>query len=227
MANAPLPLWVSVDSYFERALGRPDPVLAGCLAAAAEAGMPDIHVAPNQGRLLHLLAWGAGSMLEIGTLAGYSTICLARALAPGGRVVTIEVNPGHAAVAAANFREAGVSDRVDLRVGPALDVLPTIAREGRSAGVPFDLVFIDADKTNIPRYFDWAVRLSRPGTLIVVDNVVRDGHVVDNASTDANVLGVRHLVEQLSSDRRVRASALQTVGVKGHDGFVLARVLAD
>ena len=218
-------LWTSVDEYIQGLLVPSDPALDAALASSSTAGLPAIHVAPNQGKLLHLLAriQGARSILEIGTLGGYSTIWLARALAPGGKVITLEADPQHAAIARANVARAGLAGVVDVRVGRALDTLPQIAREGLG---PFDLFFIDADKANIPHYFRWALDLSRPGSLIVVDNVVRGGAVLDDASDDLNVQGVRRFNEIVAAERRVSATAIQTVGSKGYDGFALALVTA-
>jgi predicted O-methyltransferase YrrM len=217
-------LWTAVDRYFDGALIGVDDALAAAQAAADAAGLPAIAVSPLQGKLLHFLAklCGARRILEIGTLAGYSGIWLARALPPGdGRLVTIESEVDHARIAAANFTRAGLSDRIDLRVGRAIDLLPALAAE--RAG-PFDFTFVDADKANNAAYFDWSVRLSKPGALIVVDNVVRNGRVIDEASEDAGVRGTRALVEALSKDHRVTATAVQTVGAKGYDGFVVAMV---
>ncbi len=217
-------IWNKVEDYLNTALGGSDPALEAALAASAEAGLPDIQVTPNEGRFLHLLARAvhAQRILEIGTLGGYSTIWLARALGEGGRLVTLEADAHHAEVAQRNIKREGVARVVDLRLGKALDTLPGIAAEG---GDPFDFVFIDADKANIPAYFDWAVKLSRPGALIVVDNVVRKGAVVDPSNETEDVLGVRRFLERLSADRRVVVTALQTVGAKGHDGFALALVI--
>jgi predicted O-methyltransferase YrrM len=193
------------------------------LSDSAAAGLPPINVAPNQGKLLHLWARmvGARSILEIGTLGGYSTIWLARALPAGGRLVTLEAEPRHAEVAAANLDRAGVGDVVDIVVGPALDTLPVLASEGRG---PFDLTFIDADKQHNADYFDWALQLARPGGVIVVDNVVRGGSVVDAGSDDPAVAGTRRLFDLVAAEPRVTATAVQTVGAKGHDGFLLAFV---
>jgi predicted O-methyltransferase YrrM len=214
-------LWTSVDRYLEGALLRPDPVLEAALRANAEAGLPTIDVAPNQGKLLHLLAQmlGAHSILEIGTLGGYSTLWMARALPAGGKLVTLEADPKHAGVARANVARAGLAQVVDVRVGPALDTLPSLL------GQQFDMVFIDADKPNNPVYLAWALRLTRPGSVIVVDNVVREGEILDAASGDARVQGTRALFEALAREPRLDATAIQTVGSKGHDGFVLARVI--
>jgi predicted O-methyltransferase YrrM len=217
--------WNAVDEYINRLVVRPDAALDAALAAGAAAGMPAISVAPSHGKLLHLLATirGARNILEIGTLAGYSTIWLARALPPGGRVVTLEMDARHADVARANFAIAGLSDVIDLRVGRALDTLPQLAEE--KVG-PFDLTFIDADKVSIPEYFAWALRLSHVGSVIVVDNVIREGAVIDAASTDPAVVGVRRLNDILAIEQRVSATTIQTVGSKKYDGFTLAVVVA-
>jgi len=216
--------WSEVDRYLDALLVRPDAALNAALTASAEAGLPSIAVAANQGKLLHLLAQalGARSILEIGTLGGYSAIWLARALPPDGRLITLELERKHAEVARQNLERAGVSERVDIRLGRALDTLPQLAAESRG---PFDLIFIDADKTSIPDYFVWALRLSRPGTLIIVDNVVRKGAVADPDSTDPNVQGVRRFNELVAREPRVSATVIQTVGSKGHDGlaFLLVR----
>jgi predicted O-methyltransferase YrrM len=220
MAETP---WAAVDAYLAGLLVPPDAALDGALAAGTAAGLPAINVTPTQGKFLHLLArlMAARTILEIGTLAGYSTIWLARALPQGGRLVTLESDPRHAAVASANIGRAGLSGIVELRLGRALDTLPGVASS--SAG-PFDLVFIDADKASIPEYFEWALKLTRPGSAIVVDNVVRNGAVVDASSADESVRGVRRFNEMLASERRVSATTLQTVGSKGYDGFTLALV---
>ena len=219
-------LWSAVDRYITEQLLPPDTTLDAALEASTKAGLPAIAVAPNQGMLLHLLArlQGARHVLEIGTLGGYSTIWLARALPPGGRVVTLEVNEHHAEVARANLKRAGVDALVEIRVGPALELLPRLAAEKRE---PFDLSFIDADKQSNPDYFAWALRLSRRGSLIVVDNVVRDGSVIDAASADASTRGVRRLFEVMGAEAQVIATALQTVGTKGYDGLAFALVVAD
>ncbi|GMV26081.1 MAG: O-methyltransferase [Phycisphaerae bacterium] len=220
----PARLWTDVDAYFADHLIGPDPVLEEVLRSADRAGLPAIHVSPAQGRLLNILAASinARRILEIGTLAGYSTICLARALPPAGRITTIESVPLHAQIARRNFQNAGIADRVDLREGLALDVLAKVEAAGHD---PFDLVFIDADKQNIPAYFEVSIRLTRPGGLIIVDNVVRDGSVIDASSTDPNVQGVRRFVDAASHDPRIRMTVTQTVGAKGYDGFALAHVL--
>jgi predicted O-methyltransferase YrrM len=219
-------LWTAVDDYFDRALVPADPALEAALAASAEAGLPRIGVAPNQGKMLQLLArlQGARRILEVGTLGGYSTIWLARALPPDGRLITLEVDPEHAEVARANIANAGLADLVDLRLGPALETLPKLAGGGDG---PFDLIFIDADKPNNPEYFSLAIELARPGTLIVVDNVVRGGEVVNADSTDPEILAVHRLNDLIASEPRVSATAVQTVGRKGHDGFVMALVNGD
>jgi predicted O-methyltransferase YrrM len=218
-------LWSQVDHYLGEVLVPADPALDAALdaalAASKAAGLPEIAVAPNQGKLLNLLARlaGARSILEIGTLGGYSTIWLARALPADGRLITLEADPKHAEVARANIAAAGFADVVDVRLGKALDMLPSV--EG-----PFDLVFIDADKPNTPHYFEWALRLSRLGTVIIVDNVIRSGAVADASNTDPAILGVRKLHELIAAEPRVDATALQTVGVKGYDGFTLALVVS-
>jgi len=216
--------WAAVDRYISDLFVGQDPALDAALADSAAAGLPDIQVSAPAGKLLHLLARavGARSVLEVGTLGGYSTIWLARAIAPGGRLITLEVNPTHAAVARANVARAGVADIVDVRLGRALDSLPQLVAEG--AG-PFDLVFIDADKPNIAEYFTWALRLTRPGGVIIVDNVVRNGAVIDAASDDVNVQGVRRFNELAAANRRVSTTVIQTVGSKGYDGFSLSVVL--
>ncbi len=219
-------LWTAVDDYIAGLLVPADPALDAALEASAAAGLPAIGVAPNQGKLLMLLAQlrGARSILEIGTLGGYSTIWLARALPAGGRLVTLEANPEYAQVARGNLARAGLAEVVEVRVGPAAETLPRLAAEG--AG-PFDLVFIDADKPSTPEYFGWALRLARRGTLIVVDNVVRDGAVADAGSEDDRVQGIRRFYEMAAAEPRVSATAIQTVGSKGYDGFALALVTAD
>jgi predicted O-methyltransferase YrrM len=224
MDDADRALWSAVDAFFDEALIGADPVLEATLAATEAAGMPMIAVSPGQGRLLAILCQSAGArrVLELGTLGGYSTIWMARTLPPGGEVVTIEAMPTHAEVARRNIAAAGLADRVDIRIGAGLSVLPLLASE-KSA--PFDFAFIDADKANIAAYFDWAVRLSRPGALIVVDNVPRGGAVIDASNSAADVQGVRTLRSALATDRRVTATVVQTVGTKGYDGFILARVV--
>jgi 6-phosphogluconolactonase len=209
----------AVDAYFAQLVPE-DAALVATREAAAAAGLPDIAVAPNQGKLLELLAiaTSARRVLEVGTLGGYSTHWLARAVGPEGRVTTLELEPHHAAVARESLRRAGLGDRVDILVGPAGETLDHLAAQG--AG-PYDLVFVDADKQQLARYVEQALALSRPGTLMVVDNVVRDGHVVDPDHPDDRVQGVRRMVDALANHPRLDATVVQTVGVKGYDGFAL------
>jgi len=220
----PQETWSAVDSYITDTLIAADPILEAALAANAAAGLPSIDLAPNQGKFLHLLAriQGAKRILEIGTLGGYSTIWLARALPPDGRLITLEFEPKHAAVAQANIAHAGLSSIVEIRLGPAAESLAQLNSENQQ---PFDLIFIDADKPNNPTYLEWSIRLSRPGTLIVCDNVIRDGEIADPKSTDPKVQGTRTMFEMLSGDPRLEATALQTVGSKGYDGFAMALVV--
>jgi predicted O-methyltransferase YrrM len=215
--------WTAVDEYVSGLLAPHDEALEAALRDSEDAGLPAIQVSPAQGKLLYLLARsiGARQILEFGTLGGYSTIWLARALPAGGRLVTLEAEPRNAEVASGNFARAGIGDLVDLRVGPALDQLPQLDAEG--AG-PFDLTFIDADKAHTPDYFAWALDHSRPGSLIVSDNVVRFGELVNPDSDDPTIPAQRHLHEMLAADPRVEATTIQTVGVKGHDGFNVALV---
>lgn len=216
--------WSAVDRYFTEQLHLSDSTLEAAIQANAAAELPVIDVAPNQGKLLQLLARlvRANKILEIGTLGGYSTIWLARALPPDGRLVSLEFSPKHAEVAKSNIQRAGLSDRVQIRVGAALDSLPHIEKEGLA---PFDFIFIDADKPNNPGYLGWAIKLARPGTLIIVDNVVRDGAVADASSTDPAIQGTRKMFALMSRDTRLSATALQTVGSKGYDGFAMAVVM--
>ena len=218
--------WTEVDRYITDLLVPPDTALAEALRTSAAAGLPAINVTPNLGKLLQILALlrGARFILEIGTLGGYSTIWLARALPADGRLVTLEADSKHAEVARANLARAGLAGVVELRLGRALDTLPQLAAEGRG---PFDLIFIDADKPSYPEYLAWALRLSRRGSLIVADNVVRDGAVIDAASDDPRVQGVRRFNELLAAEPRVSATVIQTVGSKGYDGFAIAVVTAD
>ena len=220
------PLWTAVDQYTNDHLLPPDPILDESLRANAAGGLPAIDVAPNQGKLLHLLAriQHATRILEIGTLGGYSTIWLARALPPEGHLITLEFSPKHAEVALANVARAGLSSKVELRVGPALDTLAQLHRENTP---PFDLIFIDADKPNNANYLDWAIRLSRPGTVILCDNVIRDGDILNADDQYPAMRGTRSLFESLKAHPDLDATALQTVGSKGHDGFVLAIVKSD
>ena len=216
--------WTAVERYITNSLTLSDPVLDAALSANVAAGLPSIDVAPNEGKLLYLLALLRASrrILEIGTLGGYSTIWLARSLPAEGRLVTLEADPKHAETARLNIARAGLSPLVDLRLGFALDTLPQLEREGVG---PFDLIFIDADKSNNPAYLAWSLKLSRPGSLIIIDNVVRDGAVVDGSSQDPAILGVRRVFEMVAAEPRLSATALQTVGTKGYDGFVLALVI--
>jgi len=217
-------LWTAVDQYINGLLIARDAVLDTALEASAAAGLPAIQVSPAQGKLLHLLArlQGARNILEIGTLGGYSTIWLARALPPGGSLLTLEADAKHAEVASANFARAGLTGCIELRLGPALDTLPEIVAEGRG---PFDLIFIDANKSAMAEYFDWALKLSQPGSAIVADNVIRHGGVIDAGSSDPDIQGVRRFNERVAAEPRVSATEIQTVGSKGYDGFALVVVL--
>jgi predicted O-methyltransferase YrrM len=217
-------LWAAVDRYIVDVLVAPDEALSAALAASARAGLPPIAVSPSQGKLLHLMAraQSARRILEIGTLGGYSTIWLARALPEDGKLITLEADSKHAEIAGANIARAGLDRRVDLKLGEALKTLPLLAAEA-----PFDFTFIDADKPHNANYFSWALKLSRRGSLIVVDNVVRDGEIVKASSRDPGVRGVRRLFDLIAADPRVSATAIQTVGSKGYDGLVVALVIAD
>jgi predicted O-methyltransferase YrrM len=216
--------WTAVDRYFAGALLPPDPVLEAALKASNAGGLPEINVAPNQGALLQILARSVGAkrILEVGTLGGYSTIWLARALPKGGKLITLEVDGKHADVARANFDRAGLGQVIELRVGRGIDLLPKIAAEKPG---PFDLTFIDADKPGNADYFDWALKLSRPGSLIIVDNVVRGGNVADAKSRDSSVKGVHRLVDRIAGEKRVMTTVIQTVGVKGYDGLSISLVV--
>jgi predicted O-methyltransferase YrrM len=211
-------LWTAVDRYIDHSLLGPDATLDAVLETSKAAGLPPISVSPSQGKLLFVMAkaMGATRILELGTLGGYSAIWLARALPPDGVLVTVEADAKHAEVARRNFERAGLSHVIDLRIGQALDVLQRIEAEERG---PFDFVFIDADKVHYPQYLESAIKLSRTGSLIVADNVIRKGAVLDAASADASVQGVRRFVASLAADPRVTATEIQTVGVKGYDGF--------
>jgi predicted O-methyltransferase YrrM len=217
-------LWTAVDQYLVEQLIPADPVLESARQANAAAGLPAIDVSPVQGKLLHLLArmQRAERILEMGTLGGYSTIWLARALPPQGRLVTLEFQAKHVEVARQNLERAGLTSKVEMRQGPAATSLEQLHAEGAA---PFDMIFVDADKRNNPVYLEWSLRLSRPGTLIVVDNVVRDGAVVDAQSEDPDIQGIRRFFEMLAKEPRLSATAIQTVGSKGYDGFVLALVV--
>lgn len=216
-------IWTAVDDYITSSVVGPDPILERTLERSVAADLPAISVSPPQGKLLFLLARAmrARRILELGTLGGYSTIWLARALPRGGRVVTLELESKHAAVARDNLKHANLARRVDIRIGPALDTLDHLIAE---AVKPFDLTFIDADKPRIPDYYERALALSHPGSVIIVDNVVREGKLAEDSSDDANVQGVRRLHEMLANDERVSATTIQTVGTKGYDGFTLALV---
>ena len=219
------PVWAKVDGYFGDLLAPSDDKLDAALSANEKAGLPQIDVTSLQGKFLEFLVRisGARRVLEIGTLGGYSTIWMARALPDGGRMVTLELNPHHARVAIGNLQNAGLSERVEVRVGPANESLSTLVTV---TSEQFDLIFIDADKQGYPEYLRWALKLSHPGTVIVADNVVREGKVIDAQSNDANVQGVREFTAQLAAEPRLSATVLQTVGVKGYDGFALAIVLS-
>lgn len=217
--------WDAVDAYFDGELIGTDPVLEAALARSDEAGLPRIAVSPSQGRLLNLIARTAGArrILEVGTLGGYSAIWLARALPEGGSLITLEVEPRHAEVARTNIEAAGLSGRAQVRLGRGVDSLAALAEEG---GEPFDFVFIDADKPSNSDYLTWALRLSKPGAVIVIDNVVRAGAVADADSSDASVQGARRVTELIAREPRLTATAIQTVGTKGYDGFIMALVSA-
>jgi len=216
-------LWATVDRYLTDTIVKPDAALAAALDRSDAAGLPSINVSPSQGKFLHMLARlvNARAILEVGTLGGYSTIWLARALKPGGRLITLEADARHAELARANLARAGLDRMVDVRLGPALDTLPRIATEGIA---PFDLVFIDADKPNTPQYFTWALKLSHAGSIIVVDNVIRKGEVANPSATDPNVQGMQQFFTMAAAEPRVDATAIQTVSSKGYDGFSIILV---
>ena len=215
--------WTAVDSYFTDRLLPADPVLDAALKDAADAGLPNIQVAPNQGKLLAIIVqlMGTRTLLEIGTLGGYSTIWLARALQPGGKLISLEIDPKHADVARKNLERAGLANVAEVRLGSAHDSLPKLAAEGHS----FDVVFIDADKPSTPEYLDWALKMTHKGSLIIIDNVVRQGGVADTASTDANVQGIQRAMDDIAHNPKLMATALQSVGSKGYDGLALALVV--
>ncbi len=217
-------IWAAVDDYFGGLLVKDDAALIAAVEASAAAGLPPIQVSPAQGKFLHLLARmiNARKVLEIGTLGAYSTIWLARALPEDGRVVTLEVNPKHAEVSLRNLARAGVANKVDLRLGKALETLPQLEAAGRG---PFDLIFIDANKSDMPEYFAWALKLARLGSVIVSDNVVRKGAVLDASSGDADIQGVRRFAEMAGREKRVSSTVLQNVGGKGYDGFAVSLVV--
>ena len=216
-------VWEAVDKYFDKMLIPHDSTLDDALAAAAAAKLPAIQVSSVQGKLLHLLAriMGARNILEIGTLGGYSTIWMARALPEGGRIITLEADPKHAEVARKNFARAGVESKVELRLGKALDTLPKVAEDGLG---PFDMFFIDANKSNMPEYFEWSLKLARTGSVIIADNVVREGAVLDAKSKDDDIQGIRRFLEMVGKEKRVSGTALQTVSTKNYDGFALVLV---
>ncbi|WP_427127185.1 O-methyltransferase [Priestia megaterium] len=216
-------IWNEVDLYMNDKLIQPDPILDEVLKANQEAGLPAIDVSPSQGKFLHLLASlkGAKRILEIGTLGGYSTIWLARALSKDGQLITLELSAQHAEVARANLKRAGVSHLVEVIVGPGLDTLAVLKDKGTE---PFDLIFIDADKPNNPNYLKWALELSKRGSTIICDNVVRQGHVVNSESEDENIKGIRQFMNALAQEKRISATAIQTVGSKGYDGFIVGIV---
>jgi predicted O-methyltransferase YrrM len=216
-------LWTAVDAYIEQNLISRDPVLEETRKANADAGLPAIDVSPTQGKFLYLVAriQGAIRILEIGTLGGYSTIWLARALPPEGKLITLEVNPKHAEIAKKNIARACLSSLIEQRIGPALDSLAQLHAENTR---PFDLIFVDADKANNPNYLDWALRLSHPGSIIITDNVIREGGILNADSSDPDIQGTRRFFEKLGSNPSLEATALQTVGSKKHDGFALAMV---
>jgi len=216
-------VWEAVDKYFDEMLIPHDSALDDALAAASAENLPAIQVSSVQGKLLHLLAriMGARNILEIGTLGGYSTIWMARALPEGGRIITLEADPKHAEVAQKNFARAGVENKVELRLGKALDTLPKVAADGRD---PFDMFFIDANKSNMPEYFEWSLKLARKGSVIIADNVVREGAVLDARSKDADIQGIRRFLEMVGKEKRVSGTALQTVSTKSYDGFALVLV---
>lgn len=217
--------WIQIDEFLSRSLVAPDPALEHAVKSSAAAGLPPIQVSACQGKLLQMLAQlcEARRILEIGTLGGYSTIWLARALPPGGRLITLELEPQYAKVASANIARANLSGVVEVRIGSALESLPKLAAEGLG---PFDLIFVDADKVSTPEYFAWALKLSRRDSLIIVDNVIRKGALLDEHSLDPGVQGMRRFIDALSAEPRVAATVIQTVGSKGYDGFAIARVLS-
>ena len=216
-------VWEAVDKFLDKMMIPHDPALEDALAAAAAAKLPAIQVSSVQGKFLQLLAriLGARNILEIGTLGGYSTLWMARALPEGGRIITLEADPKHADVAKKNFARAGVESKVELRLGKALDTLPQVAAEGLG---PFDLFFIDANKSNMPEYFEWSLKLARKGSVIIADNVVREGAILDEKSKDADIQGIRRFLEMVGKEKCVSGTALQTVSTKNYDGFALVLV---
>jgi predicted O-methyltransferase YrrM len=216
-------LWSEIDHYFSAKLHTTDSVMEGILKENSDAHLPAIDVSPNQGKLLYLLAKlkGAKTILEIGALGGYSSVWLGRALPEDGHLITLEYNQKHAKVAEKNIRKAGLEDKIHVIVGPALETLPTLKEKGYSV---FDFIFIDADKVNNSHYLQWALAYSKPGTVIIGDNVVRHGKVTDESSEDVNIQGIRQFIDMLSNEPRIESTAIQTVGIKGYDGFVLGVV---
>ena len=216
-------VWKAVDQYLDKMLIPPDSTLKDALATASKAKLPAIQVSSVEGKLLHLLVqiMGARNILEIGTLGGYSTIWMARALPEGGRIITLEADPKHAEVARKNFVRSGVESKVELRLGKALDTLPEVAADGLG---PFDMFFIDANKSNMPEYFEWSLKLARAGSVIIADNVVREGAVLDARSKDRDIQGIRRFLEMVGKEKRVSGTALQTVSTKNYDGFALVLV---
>jgi predicted O-methyltransferase YrrM len=223
LPEKPIDTWKQVDSFFTDALIHPDPEIDAALASNHAAGLPAIDVTALQGRFLELMirAIGGRRILEIGTLGGYSTIWMARAVGASGKVITLELEKRHAEIAQRNFGNAGVADRIDLRIGPASESLSALVAAGAA---PFDFVFIDADKAGYPDYLHYSLKLSRPGTLIIADNVVRDGKVIEPDNPDPNIRGVRRFTEMAAAEPRLSATVLQTVGGKGYDGFAIAIV---
>jgi predicted O-methyltransferase YrrM len=217
--------WTSVDNYINSLFVPSDDALDAALKASSEAGLPNIQVAPNQGKLISILAQtiGAKKILEVGTLGGYSTIWLARALPADGKLISLEIDPKHAEVARANVARAGLADKVEIRLGRAIDLLPTVAAEGHV----FDFVFIDADKPSNTEYFEWALKLTHIGSLIITDNVIRNGNVPDANSSDSSVQGVRRFNTRIAPEKRVTTTEIQTVGGKGYDGFAISLVIGD
>jgi predicted O-methyltransferase YrrM len=217
--------WTAIDQYLTDRLIDEDGALDSALTASEEAGLPHINVAPNQGKLLMLIAQIAGAkrVLEIGTLGGYSTIWLGRGIPADGHIDTLEFKPDHAEVARKNIRIAGLEGVVEIHIGKALDTMKHLVRQDTA---PYDLIFIDADKTSLPDYLEWSLKLSRPGTVIIADNVVRNGRVINSATTDRDVQGVQRFIELAGANPRLESTAIQTVGSKGYDGFAMLRVKA-
>lgn len=215
--------WSDVDHFITDNLLQADPILEQVIKNSKNKGLPDIHVTPNQGKFLHILALScqAKHILEIGTLGAYSSIWLARALPSNGSLITLEANPHHAHIAAENVKLAGLTHLIHIKTGQALDILPTLTDKKYPS---FDMIFIDADKLNNPQYFNWALHLSHPGSLIIIDNVVRHGEIIDSKNPDPNIQGIRNLYQILGGEKKVTATAIQTVGSKGYDGFAIIQV---